>query len=75
LYHEATFMEDRKADAGAKFHATAKQAAAIARLAGAKRLAIGHFSARYMDLEGLLEEAREVFSETVLAEEGITLTL
>jgi len=75
LYHEATFMDDRKEDAAAKFHATASQAATIAKLAGAKKLVLGHFSARYKDLGGLLAEAKEVFPESVLAEEGMTLSL
>jgi len=75
LYHEATFMEDRIDDAKAKYHATAKQAAMIAKLAGVKKLALGHFSARYKELDGLLEEAKEVFPNSVLAEEGITLSL
>jgi ribonuclease Z len=75
LYHEATFMDDRKEDAAAKYHATAKQAAMIAKLAGAKKLVLGHFSARYKELDGLLAEAKEVFPDSVLAEEGTTLTL
>lgn len=73
LYHEATFMEDKAADAKMKFHATAKEAATIALNAGVKKLAIGHFSARYGDAEGLLGEAREIFPETIVAEEGITI--
>jgi ribonuclease Z len=75
LYHEATFMDDRKEDAAAKYHATAGQAATIARLAGVKKLVLGHFSARYKDLDALLAEAKEVFPDSVLAEEGITLPL
>ncbi len=73
LYHEATFMEDKAVDARAKFHSTAKEAATIALKANAKKLVIGHFSARYNDAEGLLREAKEVFSETALAQDGMTL--
>jgi ribonuclease Z len=72
LYHEATFMEDKAADALAKFHSTARLAATIALKANVKKLIIGHFSARYNDAEGLLKEAQEVFPETVPAEDGIT---
>ena len=70
LYHEATFLNDKAARAKETFHSTAGQAALIAKKANAKRLIIGHFSARYKNLYPLLEEAREVFSETTLAIEG-----
>jgi ribonuclease Z len=70
LYHEATFMEDRKADAEAKFHSTAAEAAMIAKKAGAGRLMLGHFSARYRELDPILNEARAIFPETILVEEG-----
>jgi ribonuclease Z len=73
LYHEATFMEDKAADAKAKFHSTASEAATIARKADVKKLLIGHFSARYNDAEGLLREAREVFPETMLATDGLKI--
>jgi len=72
LYHEATFMEDKSADAKAKFHTTAREAATIALKSNAKKLVIGHFSARYKDSDGLLREAQEVFPETMIAEEGKT---
>jgi len=71
LYHEATFTHDRQADATAKFHSTAREAATIAQKAGVKKLLIGHYSARYKELDGLLEEARAVFPETYLATDGL----
>lgn len=70
LFHEATFMEKEKARAKQTMHSTALQAAKIAQAAQVKKLVIGHFSARYTDLNLLLEEARSIFPETVLAEEG-----
>jgi ribonuclease Z len=75
LYHEATFMNDREANAVEKFHSTAAQAAKIAFLAGAKKLIIGHFSARYDELQPLLNEAKAEFEESYLAEEGVTFTI
>ena len=75
LYHEATFMEDRVADAEAKFHSTARQAATIAQKAKVKKLVIGHYSARYKDLDGLLSEAKDVFPETVLAIDSMTIEI
>ncbi|MCK9400717.1 MAG: ribonuclease Z [Bacteroidales bacterium] len=73
LYHEATFMEDKAKDAHAKFHSTAREAATIALKAGVKKLVIGHFSARYKEVDSLLEEARQVFPDTVLGQDGMTI--
>jgi ribonuclease Z len=70
LYHEATFMEELREVATEKYHSTAAQAALTARQAGAKHLLLGHFSARYKTLDGILEEAKAVFANTSLAQEG-----
>lgn len=72
LYHEATFLHEMAHRAEATYHATARQAAEIAAKASVKKLLIGHFSARYRDLEPLLLEARSVFKNTELAIEGNT---
>ena len=70
LYHEATFLHNMVDSAHEKFHSTALEAATIAVKAGVKRLLIGHFSARYDELQPLLDEARAVFPDTELAEDG-----
>jgi ribonuclease Z len=70
LYHEATFLDDEKDKALETNHSTAAQAAAIAKAADVKNLMIGHFSARYSDLEPVLSEAQAIFPKTVLAIEG-----
>lgn len=70
LYHEATFGDELAEKAARMLHSTAREAATVASEAGAKRLIIGHFSSVYHDLSVLLREAREVFPETFLAEEG-----
>ena len=69
LYHEATFGDDLPERAAETGHSTARQAAEIARRAEAKRLILGHFSARYKDLSELVDEARDVFQNTEAAEE------
>jgi ribonuclease Z len=51
------------------------QAAEIAREAEAKRLVIGHFSARYEDESILLNEAKTIFPNTLLAKENMRITL
>lgn len=67
LYHEATFTEELRGWAEKTLHSTAADAARIARMAGAGKLIIGHFSSRYDDLTPFLEEARSVFPNTFLA--------
>ena len=52
------------------FHSTAEQAATIAQMTNATQLLIGHFSSRYDNLQPLLDEAKEVFTNTELAVEG-----
>ncbi|MBT8255230.1 MAG: ribonuclease Z [Bacteroidia bacterium] len=70
LYHEATFQEDHLELAEKTKHSTAKQAAAIARKAAVGTLVLGHYSGRYQDLEGFRTEAREIFDNVVLSEDG-----
>lgn len=73
LYHEATFASDAKARARETGHSTAAQAAEIAAQAEARRLVIGHFSARYDDESVLLKEAKAAFPHTLLAHEGMKI--
>ncbi|MFI3248539.1 MAG: ribonuclease Z [Rikenellaceae bacterium] len=70
IYHEATYSHVEAKIAKQRGHSTAEEAARVATDAGAKRLILGHFSTRYKDLTPLLDEAREIFSSTELAEEG-----
>jgi ribonuclease Z len=63
LVHEATFAEEEADRARETSHSTAGQAAAIARDAEVRLLALTHFSTRYAGGE-LLEEARAVFPQT-----------
>lgn len=70
LYHEATYSKEDEALAKEGFHSTAEQAALIAKLAGAKKLLLGHFSARYTDPHCLLAEARAIFPDTFICSDG-----
>ena len=72
LYHEATFPEEMKDFAQKTLHSTATDAAKIAKLANVKKLIIGHFSARYKDITLFEKEARNIFKNTVAAEDGKT---
>ncbi|NDV68677.1 ribonuclease Z [Dysgonomonas sp. 25] len=71
LYHEATYTNNELPQATSRGHATAAQAAQIAKLANAGKLIIGHFSARYPDNRIFLREAQEIFPNTILANEGL----
>lgn len=75
LYHEATFAECDAARAKETFHSTARQAAQIAKQAKVKQFMIGHYSARYEDLTELKQEAEAIFPGTILANEGLVLSL
>lgn len=75
LYHEATFLSSHQKEARTTFHATAAEAAEMAVLSGARKLMLGHFSGRYPDVQVFLDEAKEIFPNTVLAQDGLMLTL
>lgn len=70
LYHETTYLKNHEERAFTYFHSTTKQAATIAKLAGVKKLLIGHFSSKYEKLDEFLSETKEVFDNTELALEG-----
>ena len=75
LYHEATYDDSLRIKAHKRYHSTSLEAATVAREAGAKRLILGHFSKRYLDETPLLDEARTVFPDTLLANEGLVIDL
>jgi ribonuclease Z len=70
LYHEATFTLDEAQKAIETQHSTAAQAAQFAVQAKVTKLLLGHFSARYRDLNPILEEARKYFDNCELAIDG-----
>ncbi|NNG10804.1 MAG: ribonuclease Z [Arenibacter sp.] len=70
LYHEATFLESEKKLAPKTKHATAKEAATIAKEANVGKLILGHFSTRYKSLELFKEEAQTIFDNVDLADDG-----
>lgn len=75
LYHEATYGDADTAKAATRGHSTAREAAMIARTAGARQLVIGHYSQAIQDPDLLVAEAREVFPGTIAATEGLKIDL
>jgi len=70
LYHEATFDSSLNDLALLTGHSTTTDAARTASEAGAGTLIIGHFSARYKDVNILVGEARRLFPNTFPAIDG-----
>ena len=70
LYHESTFLEEHADLCKKTKHSTAKEAATIALKANASKLILGHFSTRYGTIELFKNEAKEVFDNVFLADDG-----
>lgn len=70
LYHESTFLESEAHLAVKTKHSTAMQAASIAKAANVGMLILGHYSTRYKSIELFKEEAREIFPNVELADDG-----
>ncbi|MCS6832236.1 MAG: ribonuclease Z [Flammeovirgaceae bacterium] len=75
LYHEATFLQTERNIALLTHHSTALEAAHIAQQANAKKLLLGHFSARYKEKSAFLSEAQNIFPNTLLAEAGMKIQI
>jgi ribonuclease Z len=76
LIHEATFADDEEPRARETGHATAREAAQVAAKAGVKQLVLTHLSARYsINASELLQQAKEVFPETVVARDGFEIEI
>lgn len=73
LYHESTYASDYEDRARMYYHSTSQQAAMVARDAHVGKLLLGHYSARYNDERMLLDEARAIFPNTFLTNEGMAI--
>ena len=75
LMHDGGFAEERGPKAQEYYHSTAREAAQLAKTAGAKRLALIHISAVTRDDSVLLKEARKIFKKTLVPKDFQTLSL
>ncbi|MCA0131623.1 ribonuclease Z [Winogradskyella alexanderae] len=70
LYHESTFLNVNEDLCDLTKHSTAEQAATIARKADVKTLILGHYSTRYNGYDLFKKEAKQVFDNVLLAQDG-----
>lgn len=75
LFHETTYLDCHIAEARQRGHSTARQAATVARDAGAKTLLTGHYSSRYKNDEDFRKEALDIFPNVILNREGLVTRL
>jgi len=75
LISEGTLLSDLKSKADLFKHLTVKDAASIAKKANVKKLVITHISQRYKDSSEVLKEAKSIFSNSVCAEDFMTLVV
>ena len=69
LVFESTYSQDKQQKAIENWHSTATEAATIAKKAGARRLFLTHFSARYNETSMLVKEAGAVHPNVEAAED------
>jgi ribonuclease Z len=75
LFHETTFLEKDAILAKKTYHSTTIQAADLAKKANVGRLVIGHFSSRYKNENSFKDEAKQLFPNTILAEDGLEIII
>lgn len=73
LYHDSTYDSICADRARLYYHSTSEQAATVARDAHVGKLLLGHFSARYDNEANILKEAKAIFPNSILANEGMVV--
>ncbi|MEM2265497.1 MAG: ribonuclease Z [Candidatus Hadarchaeales archaeon] len=73
LIHDSMFGEELLERAKEGGHSTSSEAAWVAKEAGVKLLVLTHLSPRYREVSTLLEQARKIFPNTVVAEDLMVL--
>ncbi|MCK8520317.1 ribonuclease Z [Aquimarina sp. D1M17] len=70
LYHESTFLESHSHLCEHTGHSSAIQAATIAKKSNVQTLILGHYSTRYENIELFRDEAKTVFENVEIADDG-----
>jgi ribonuclease Z len=75
LIHDSTY-DDSLTDKAAEYgHSTASQAAEVAKEANAKLLILTHISNRYRNEETLIEQAKSIFKNTIVARDFMSIAV
>ena len=75
LIHDCSFSSDYNGDAKEKMHSTSVDAAKTAKKSKVKKLVLTHISSRYKDTSQLLKEAKAIFPNTIMTEDGLKVKL
>ena len=75
LVFDSTFLDKEKQRAQDTCHSTAKQAAILGKNANVKNLILTHFSARYKDEIGHLNEAKEIHDSVITAQDLLEIEI
>ncbi|MHB8567391.1 MAG: ribonuclease Z [Nitrososphaerales archaeon] len=67
IIFDSTYSDQHEKNAKENMHSTSREAAKLAKRAGAKQLILTHFSSRYKNVGTLVKQAREVFPNTIAA--------
>ena len=73
LYHESTFLHKELPRAKKTFHTTVKEAAELAVQVKPDLLILGHYSARYKELNELKTEASAIFDAVLMGEDKLVV--
>ncbi len=75
LIHESTYSDEFHHLAQERMHATIREAAAVARAAGAKQFIATHFSTRYdrEKIKDLEREGQEIYPDLIMAQDLMTV--
>ncbi len=75
LVFDSTFLEEEGQKASDTGHSTAKQAATLAKNANVKNLILTHFSARYRDETGHMQEAAQIHDSVIAAKDLLEIEI
>ncbi|MDE1854733.1 MAG: ribonuclease Z [Candidatus Micrarchaeota archaeon] len=75
LIHESSYKASEIGLARKRMHSSAGEVAMLAKKAGVKRLVLTHISARHRTDTELLRDARNIFKNTVVANDGYTVII
>jgi len=75
LVFDSTFLDKEKQKAMETCHSTAKQAATLGKNAKVKNLILTHFSARYKNEIGHMEEAMEIHNSVITAKDLLEIEI